>query len=214
MWLHMKADRIFFASFLDFETWHFSISVKPRCAFRYFAGDAESIHPDTLEARHQPKGFTIFPEILQHVQINISTSAAAVNRLICDHFAWTATSTTLLSWLSHVLPLVANFVTKCLSLPSYHPGSLHAATLNSRLPSARSPQSVSRTMRSRCHLQLSTAKMNINMGERVTFMSIHSCFRLVYHLGNSLKHPQSNQQLGLTDDMSWQKYSGMINHGK
>jgi len=75
-----------------------------RCAFRYFAGDAESIHPDTLEARHQPKGFTIFPkesvvEILYNVQINnISTSAAAVkNGLICDHFAWTATSTTLLS---------------------------------------------------------------------------------------------------------------------
>lgn len=46
------------------------------------------------------------------------------------------------------------------------------------------------------------------------FMSIHSCFRLVYHLENSLKHPQSNQQLGLTDDMSWQKYSGMMDHGK
>lgn len=165
---HMKADHGW-STFFVTRFWNLTLHslqhfYGARCAFRYFAGDAESIHPDTLEARHQPKGFTIFPKDRWRKSCTMFRSTTYQPVQQPSRMVWFVITLhgppPLPPYCRHdcpmffvLSPILSQSV--CPYHPTIRPSRVSACgTLNSRLPSARSPQSVSRTMRSRCHLQL------------------------------------------------------------
>lgn len=215
---HMKADHGWSTFFVISRFWNLTRHslqhfYGARCAFRYFAGDAESIHPDTLEARHQPKGFTIFPKDRWRKSCTMFRSTTYQPVLQPSRMVWFVITLhgppPLPPYCHHDCPMF--FVLSPILSQSVCPWvsacghSEFQAAFREITPISFSDDEVKVPF---------AADVDWKFEKGSPFLSIHSCFRLFYHLENSLKHPQSNQQLGLTDDMSWQKYSGMMDHGK
>lgn len=165
-WRYMMADRLF-SSFLDFETWHvihFSISMEPGVPSAILLEMQNLSIPIHWRQGTSPKGLQFSQRIGGENPVQCSDQQH-INQC-CSRQEWFDLWSLCMD--RHLYHPIVIMTVPCFSFcrqfchkvfvptirPSDHPGSQHAATLNSRLPSARSPQSVSRTMRSRCHLQL------------------------------------------------------------
>lgn len=158
IWRLIMADWLF-SSLLDFETWHvihFSISMEPGVPSAILLEMHNLSIPIHWRQGTSPKG------------LQFSQKIGGGNPVQCSDQQHINQCSSRQEWFDlwslcmdrHLYHPIVIMTVPCFSFcrqfchKVFVPGSQHAATLNSRLPSARSPQSVSRTMRSRCHLQL------------------------------------------------------------